>query len=441
MRRLDYRHPNFEAELTALLSSRHDPSVNPDVELRVRSILSDVKNGGDRALVRWTAELDRTNATSMADLTVVGDRLTAARERLGSRLVADLEVAAERIRVFHQRQAEASWSLTTEDGVRLGHRVVPLAAVGVYVPGGTAAYPSSVLMNVIPAKVAGVERIVMVTPAPDGQVSDGVLAAADIAGVDELYLVGGAQAVGALAYGTETIARVDSIVGPGNQWVATAKRQVFGICDIDMIAGPSELCVVATRDGGATVGQLAADLLSQAEHDTKAMVSFVSDDDGFVGEVCAEVERQAAALPRAAIAQASVRDFGVAITTPDLDIALAIADRIAPEHLELVIPDALAASERIRNAGAIFVGPHTPEAIGDYIAGPNHVLPTNGTARFSSALGVYDFVKRINVIRFTESALAELGPPTVRLAQLEGLEGHAESVRLRLKDRGGREGN
>ncbi|MFT7622762.1 MAG: histidinol dehydrogenase, partial [Myxococcota bacterium] len=410
MRHFDSTSPDFDQALGALLANRHDPAVDPSVEARVRGILAEVRQEGDEALVRWTNELDRADFTSVASLTVDQAAMDAARERVGAQVVADLQVAAERIRMFHRRQREESWSITTEDGVRLGHRVVPLAAVGVYVPGGTAAYPSSVLMNVIPARVAGVERIVMVSPAPGGVIPDGVLAAASVAGVDELYAVGGAQAVGALAFGTQSIAAVDKIVGPGNIWVATAKRQVFGTVDIDMIAGPSELCVVATSNGGATPAQLAADLLSQAEHDPLAMVSLVSPDRGLIESVTGEVARQAAAMPRSAIAQAAIRDYAISVLTPDIETALAVADRIAPEHLELVIVDADAAAERIRNAGAIFVGPHTPEAIGDYIAGPNHVLPTNGTARFSSALGVYDFIKRINVIRFSRAALETLGP-------------------------------
>ena len=432
MRLLDSAEPGFDAQLSALLASRHDPAVDGSVEARVREIVAEVRAEGDAALVRLTRELDRADVSTMAELEVGREERRAALATVGDQVIDDLRLAAERIRIFHARQLEESWSLETEDGVKLGHRVVPLRAVGVYVPGGTAAYPSSVLMNVIPARVAGVDEVVMVTPAPGGVLPPAVLAAAEIAGVDRVFRLGGAQAVAALTWGTETVPRVDKIVGPGNQWVATAKRQVFGAVDIDMIAGPSELCVVATPGGGASPAILAADLLSQAEHDPRAMVSFVSPDRGLVAAVMAEVAAQAAKLPRAVIAEASVRDLGCAVVCASVDEALEVADRIAPEHLELVIEDAERYAETIRNAGAIFCGPHTPEAVGDYVAGPNHVLPTNGTARFSSALGVYDFVKRINVIRFSAEGLRALGPATMRLAELEGLHAHADSVRRRL---------
>ena len=432
MQLLDTSQPDFDAVLGRLLSARHDPSVDRAVEDRVRHIVQDVRTRGDVALLEWTRELDSVDVETARELVVTPDEIAAAVAEVGEQVIADLRLAATRIRVFHQRQREESWSLETEEGIKLGHRVVPLRAVGVYVPGGTAAYPSSVLMNVIPAHVAGVDEIVMVTPTPGGRTPPAVLAAAHVAGVTTIIRVGGAQAVAALAYGTHTVPRVDKIVGPGNQWVATAKRQVFGVVDIDMIAGPSELCVVATNAGGATPAVLAADLLSQAEHDTQAMISFVSPDADLVEAVRAQVAAQVEELPRADIARASVANFGVCIHTRDLDEALAVADRIAPEHLELVVEDAEGCAARIRNAGAIFCGPHTPEAVGDYIAGTNHVLPTNGTARFSSALGVYDFQKRINLIRFSAEGLRALGPACVRLAELEGLEAHAASVRRRL---------
>ncbi|MFT5430255.1 MAG: histidinol dehydrogenase [Myxococcota bacterium] len=432
MKKLDSRTSSFAAELDAIIGARQNPGAPGDVTATVHRIIADVRDRGDEALVEYTRKFDRSQV-SAGELLIDRAARKAALAEVGPEVEADLRLAAKRIEVFHRRQKESSWSFETEDGIRLAQRVVPLRAVGVYVPGGTASYPSSVLMNVIPARVAGVDRIVMVTPAPDDELAPVVLAAAEIAGVDEVVRVGGAQAVAALAYGTERVPRVDKIVGPGNQWVAEAKRQVFGRVDIDMIAGPSELCVVATRSGGATVEQLAADLLSQAEHDTEAMVSLLSDDETLIDEVMAAVERQAAALPRAAIAQASIADYGVAILVGDIDEAMAIAERIAPEHLELVLPDADARAETVRNAGAVFCGPHTPEAIGDYLAGPNHVLPTNGTARFSSPLGVYDFVKRLNVIRFSRAGLQALGPVAARLADLEGLTAHAESVRTRLR--------
>ena len=432
MQRLQIGDDDFETRLAALLSDRHDPEPDPRVEARVREIIASVRSDGDVALQRLTHELDRWDPGDPATLVIGPERLARAAEAVGPRALDDLQLAADRIRRFHARQREESWSLETEDGVLLGHRTIPLRSVGVYVPGGTAAYPSSVLMNVVPARVAGVEQIVMVTPTPDARISEVVLAAAHVAGVERVIRIGGAQAVAALAFGTPSVPRVDKIVGPGNRWVAAAKRQVFGVVDIDMIAGPSELCVVATSDGGASPAHLAADLLSQAEHDRRAMVSVISPDRVLLDRVCGEVARQCDVLPRRSIAAASVADYGVAIETGTLEEAIAVAERIAPEHLELVIPNPLVVANRIRNAGAIFCGPHTPEAVGDYIAGPNHVLPTSGTARFSSALGVYDFVKRVNVIRFSRRGLAELGPAAARLADLEGLEGHARSIRLRL---------
>lgn len=434
MKILNSTHSDFAGQLRRTLASRHDPAIDRGVEERVAGIIASIKDEGDAALMRWTNDLDRRSVTSIEQLEVSASAIAEALATVGEQVLADLRLAADRIRTFHQRQRESSWAYETEDGVYLGHRTVPLRAVGLYVPGGTAAYPSSVLMNAVPARVAGVDHVVMVTPAPGGVVPPAVLAAASIAGVDRIFSIGGAQAIAALAHGTATVPRVDKIVGPGNQWVASAKRQVFGLVDIDMIAGPSEVCVVATADGGATPAQLAADLLSQAEHDTEAMASFVSPDRDLVDAVIAEVHAQAAALPRSRIAQASIRDWGLAVVTSTLKEALEVAEFIAPEHLELVIPGALEAAQSVRSAGAIFCGPHTPEAVGDYIAGPNHVLPTNGTARFASPLGVYDFVKHINVLRFSRQGIETLGPPTARLADLEGLAGHAASVRRRLED-------
>lgn len=434
MKILNAADSDFAGQLRRTLAARHDPAIDRSVEERVAGIIESVKDQGDAALIRWTNDLDRRDVTSIDQLEVSSETIAAARETVGAQVLADLTLAANRIRTFHLRQRESSWAYETEDGVYLGHRTVPLRVVGLYVPGGTAAYPSSVLMNAVPARVAGVDQVVMVTPAPDGVVPPAVLAAASIAGVDKVFSIGGAQAIAALAHGTQTVPRVDKIVGPGNQWVASAKRQVFGLVDIDMIAGPSEVCVVATWDGGATPAQLAADLLSQAEHDTQAMASFVSPERDLVEAVLAEVYSQAAALPRSKIAEASIRDWGLAVVTRTLEEALEIAESIAPEHLELVIPGALEAAQSFRSAGAIFCGPHTPEAVGDYIAGPNHVLPTNGTARFASPLGVYDFVKHVNVLRFSQQGIQTLGPPTARLADLEGLAGHAGSVRRRLED-------
>ncbi len=432
MRRLTTTDADFTRVLTELTRLRHDPSAAPEVVDRVREILGQVARAGDAALLQWTRALDRWEPRDAQALLVTDSQRSAALDAVGSDVRRDLELAAQRIRRFHVRQRELAWSFETEDGVRLGQRVIPLAAVGVYVPGGTAAYPSSVLMNVVPARVAGVGEIVMVTPSPDGRLSDVVVAAAAIAGVDVIVRVGGAQAIGALARGTETVPRVDKIVGPGNAWVAEAKRQVFGQVAIDMIAGPSEVVIVATRDGGASPEALAADLLAQAEHDARAMATLLSPDAALLEAVAASVAEQLERLPRRAIAGAALRDFGLLIHTRDVDDAMRIAELLAPEHLEIVTPDAEARAETVRNAGAIFVGPHSPEALGDYVLGPNHVLPTNGTARFSSPLGVTDFVKRTNILRVSRAGLEALGPVAVRLARLEGLTAHAESVSVRL---------
>jgi len=429
---LDATAPDFESRFGPLLESRADSAPDSAMLERVRDILGAIQRSGDAALLSLTAELDRWQPSQIQGLRVTVAERDAALERIGRTARQDLQLAHDRITTFHRRQRERDWSFETEDGVYLAQRTIPLRRVGLYAPGGLAAYPSSVLMNAVPARVAGVDELVLVSPTPDGRLNDAVIAAAAIAGIDEIYRIGGAQAVAALAFGTKTIAKVDAIVGPGNAWVATAKREVFGRVRIDAIAGPSELCVVATRAGGASAALLAADLLSQAEHDELAMVSLLGPERDFLEEIVAEVKVQAAALPRAAIAQASVARYGVAVHTRSVDDALALAERIAPEHLELVIPDAERHAATFRSAGAIFCGPNTPEALGDYIAGPNHVLPTNGTARFFSPLGVSDFVKRSNVIRVSRAALATLGPPTVRLAELEGLEGHAASVRRRL---------
>ncbi len=433
MHTLDTRQSDFDTRFELFLSSRNDPEPDSSVETRVREIVSAVRQDGDDALMRLTQELDHWTPTHPNELRASEAEIANACDTVGAIVLDDLRLAAERIEQFHRRQRESNWHLETEDGILLGQRTVPLQAAGLYVPGGTAAYPSSVLMNAVPARVAGVQRLVMVTPTPHGVVNPVVLAAAHIAGVDDVFRIGGAQAVAALANGTATVPRVDKIVGPGNQWVATAKRQVFGQVAIDSIAGPSEICVVASPEGGATPDELAADLLSQAEHDAKAMSVFVTSDEPLMKAVQAAMERQLDTLPRAAIARAALRDYGLCILTRNDQDSIAIANRIAPEHLELVLENPLMWAEKITTAGAIFCGPHTPEAVGDYIAGPNHVLPTNGTARFFSPLGVYDFTKRLNVIRFSREGLKTLGPATARLADLEGLDAHANSVRLRLQ--------
>ena len=425
--RLDAAAAGFEAAFTTLLNSKREAAA--DVDAVVAAIIADVRRRGDAALIDYTTRFDRL-ALTPATLRIPAAEIDAAVAACDAETVAALELAAARITDYHRRQKPEDLDYRDPVGVRLGHRWTAVEAAGLYVPGGTAAYPSSVLMNALPAKVAGVERLVMTVPTPDGVVAPLVLAAARLAGVTEVYRVGGAQAVAALAFGTATIGKVDKIVGPGNAYVAAAKRQVFGTVGIDMIAGPSEILVVADADNRPDF--IAADLLSQAEHDTAAQSILITDDAGFAAAVAAAVEEQLKALPRAAIARASWESHGAIIIVARLGDALPLIDRIAPEHLELAVadPDALAA--RVRNAGAIFLGRYTPEAIGDYLAGPNHVLPTARSARFSSGLSVLDFMKRSSLISCDAAALAAIGPAAVRLAEAEGLHAHARSVALRL---------
>jgi len=425
--RLDSGAKRFEAAFAALLDSKREAAA--DVDAVVAAIIADVRERGDAALIDYTKRFDRL-ALTPETLRIPASEVDAAVAACDAETVAALELAAERIADYHRRQKPEDLDYRDPVGVRLGHRWTAVQAAGLYVPGGTAAYPSSVLMNALPAKVAGVERLVMVVPTPGGVVAPLVLAAARLAGVTEIYRVGGAQAVAALAFGTETIGKVDKIVGPGNAYVAAAKRQVFGTVGIDMIAGPSEILVVA--DGENRPDLIAADLMSQAEHDTAAQSILITDDVGFADAVAEAVETHLKALPRTAIARESWEAHGAIITVGSLDDAVALIDRIAPEHLELAVadPDALAA--RVRNAGAIFLGRYTPEAIGDYLAGPNHVLPTARSARFSSGLSVLDFMKRSSLIACDADALAIIGPAAVRLAQAEGLDAHAQSVALRL---------
>ena len=417
--RLNTTQSDFDSALAQLLA--WDDSVDHQVNESVRHILHEVKTRGDAAVLEFTAKFDRLDVGSMAELEMDKSRLQAALDRIPQDQREGLEKAAERIRDYHERQNQQSWQYQDEDGTVLGQKVTPLDRAGLYVPGGKAAYPSSVLMNAIPAKVAGVSEVIMVVPTPDGVVNDMVLAAAAIAGVDRVFTIGGAQAVAALAYGTDTVPSVDKIVGPGNAYVAAAKRQVFGTVGIDMIAGPSEILVVADADNRPDF--IAADLLSQAEHDTAAQSILITDDAGFADAVEAEVAKQLQALPRTAIAQESWQAHGAVITVAGLDDSLPLIDRIAPEHLELAVADPDALAQRVRNAGAIFLGRYTPEAIGDYLAGPNHVLPTARSARFSSGLSVLDFMKRSSLISCDAA---------VRLAQAEGLDAHAQSVALRL---------
>jgi histidinol dehydrogenase len=425
--RLDSAALAFDSEFAALIAGKREAAA--DVDADVALIISDVASRGDAALVELTGKFDRLNLAP-SELRIPAAEIAAAAGSCDLATLAALRLAADRIESYHRRQMPEDMDYIDEQGIRLGARWTPVAAVGLYVPGGTASYPSSVLMNAIPAKVAGVERLVMTVPTPDGVLNPLVLAAAHLAGVDEIYRIGGAQAIAALAYGTGTIAAVDKIVGPGNAYVAAAKRRVFGIVGIDMIAGPSEILVVADRHNDPA--WVAADLLSQAEHDPAAQSILITDDAGFADAVAAAVERHLENLPRKAIAGASWHAHGAIITVRDWAEAVPLIDRVAPEHLELMIDDADDVAMRIRNAGAIFLGRHTPEAIGDYVAGTNHVLPTARSARFSSGLGVLDFMKRTSLVRCDEAGLAAIGPAAELLARAEGLDAHATSIAIRL---------
>jgi len=429
--RLDARSPDFAARFDAFLRLRRDSGV--EVDATVKRILQAVHDRGDAALLEYTEELDGHRATPEG-LRIPQDELKTAVDRCEPETIAALELARERIAAFHRRQLPEDLDETDELGIRMGHRWMAIDAVGLYVPGGTAAYPSSVLMNAVPARVAGVKRLVMVVPTPRGQANSLVLAAAHVAGVDEVYRVGGAQAVGALAYGTETIAPVDKIVGPGNAYVASAKRQVFGVVGIDTIAGPSEVLIVADSTNRPEV--IAADLLAQSEHDTKAQAILISDDGDWAEAVARAVDSHLQRLPRSEIAARSWHDYGAVIRVASLEDAPALVDRVAPEHLELSVADPDALMRRIHHAGAIFLGGHTPEVIGDYVAGPNHVLPTDRAARFSSGLSVLDFMKRSSILACPPAGLKAIGPAAVTLARAEGLDAHALSVALRLGEEG-----
>ena len=395
----------------------------------MRGIIDAVIAHGDRALAEFTAKFDRIDLAKIG-LKVTAAEIDAAEKASNPEALAALKLARDRIEAYHQRQKPKDERYTDALGVELGAKWTAIEAVGLYVPGGTAAYPSSVLMNAVPAKVAGCPRLVMVVPAPDGKLEPLVLAAAKLAGVDEIYRVGGAQAVAALAYGTETIAPVAKIVGPGNAYVAAAKRVVFGKVGIDMIAGPSEVLILADNTGNAD--WIAADLLAQAEHDASAQSILITDDPDLAAQVEKAVESQLKTLPRAAVASASWRDFGAIILVPKLADAVPLVDQLAPEHLEIAAVDAEALTARIRNAGAIFIGAHTPEAIGDYVAGSNHVLPTARSARFSSGLNVLDFMKRTSILKCGPDQLRALGPAAIALGEAEGLGAHARSVAIRL---------
>ncbi|WP_371037957.1 histidinol dehydrogenase [Rhodosalinus sp. FB01] len=424
---LDTAEHDFEAAFAALLEAKREDSA--DVDAAVAAIIADVRARGDAALVELTARFDRLELTPDR-LAFTPEEIEAECARVTPEERAALELAAERIRAYHARQMPEDASWTDPEGATLGWRWRPVAAAGLYVPGGLASYPSSVLMNAVPAKTAGVGRLAITVPTPDGKANPLVLMAARIAGVDEIYRVGGAQAIAALAYGTETIRPVDKITGPGNAYVAAAKRRVFGRVGIDMIAGPSEILVIA--DGDNDPDWIALDLLSQAEHDESAQALLVTTDAAFGRAVAAAVDRRLETLERRAIAGASWRDFGAIVTVRDLAEAARLADRIAPEHLELCVADPEALSARITNAGAVFLGQWTPEAIGDYVGGPNHVLPTARSARFSSGLSVLDFLKRTTTARMTPEALRAIGPAAERLARAESLEAHGLSVAARL---------
>ena len=430
--RLDNRQDGFEQGFAALLASKREATV--DVADTVSSIIADVRARGDAALLELTAKFDGLQAASMAELAVPRAEIDAALQGLTPALRDSLETAASRIRAFHERQRPQGFDFTDDDGVGLGMRYSPVDAAGLYVPGGKAAYPSSVLMNAIPAEVAGVPRRVIVVPAPQGYVSPMVLAAAGIAGVDEIWRVGGAQAVAALAYGTASIRPVDKIVGPGNAFVAAAKRQVYGAVGIDSIAGPSEILVIADADNDPA--WIAADLLSQAEHDEAAQAILITDDAGFADAVEAAVATTLKTLERAAVAGQSWQDNGAIITVGSMQEMPELANRIAAEHLELAVAEPRRWLDEIRHAGAVFLGRYTPEAIGDYVAGPNHVLPTARTSKFSSGLGVADFMKRTTTVECDAGSFARIAPAGVELANAEGLGAHALSMTIRMNSRG-----
>jgi len=428
--RLDANSEDFEARLRVLLD--WESVSNQQVADTVAAILADVKVNGDEALLKYSNQFDELGAASVEELVIPQERLEASLARISDEQRQALEAAAQRVRSYHEHQKQDSWSYTEADGTVLGQQVTAMERVGLYVPGGKASYPSSVLMNAIPAKVAGVDEVVMVVPTPKGEANDMVFAAAAIAGVDKVITVGGAQAVAALAYGTACVPKVDKIVGPGNIFVATAKRAVFGAVAIDMIAGPSEILVVC--DGGTNPDWIAMDLFSQAEHDEQAQSILISTDADFLGEVQASVDKLLPTLVRESIARVSMVERGAFILVDDLEQAVAVANRIAPEHLELSVENPEALLPKVRHAGAIFMGRYTAEALGDYCAGPNHVLPTSGTARFSSPLGVYDFQKRSSIINCSAQGASELGKIASVLARGESLEAHARSAEYRIQN-------
>lgn len=430
MKHLSTQSENFQAELKALLA--FETAQDPKIDQTVADICFDVQKRGDAALVEYTNRFDGTAAQNMADLTLTQADLKAAFERIPADVQSALKTAAARVESYHQRQKMESWSYTDEDGTLLGQQITPLDRVGIYVPGGKAAYPSSVIMNAMPAHVAGVKEIIMVVPTPKGERNDIVLAAAYVAGVTKIFTVGGAQAIAALAYGTETVPQVDKITGPGNAYVAAAKRRVFGVVGIDMVAGPSEILVIA--DGSTPAEWVAMDLFSQAEHDEIAQAILIATSQDYLNEVQAAMNKLMEEMPRRAIIEASLANRGAFILARDLDDACEVANYIAPEHLEMSVENAEAWAKKIRHAGAIFMGKYTSESLGDYCAGPNHVLPTSRTARFSSPLGTYDFQKRTSLIQVSEDGAQKLGKIASILAHGEMLTAHARAAEMRLKD-------
>ncbi len=428
MKFLDITDKDFDGQFAAILGRGEESG--RDVEQVVLDIIADVRNRGDAAVLEYTGRFDRLDAASVTELEVTDDEIDEAVARCSPEDLAALKLAVERVARFHEKQKQQTWISTEEPDVMLGQMITPLSRVGIYVPGGKACYPSSVIMNAVPAKVAGVPDVIMVVPSPDGEINPHVLAAARLSGVDRIFRIGGAQAVAALAYGTAMIPKVDKITGPGNIYVATAKKLVFGQVGIDMIAGPSEILVI--NDGSGNPAHLAADLLSQAEHDELASSILITTSRKFGEAVAGEVEKQLKGLSRESIARKSWESYGAVIIAGSLTEAIEFSNRIAPEHLELAVSDPFAILPQIKNAGAIFMGHFTPEAAGDYLAGPNHTLPTGGTARFFSPLSVDDFVKKSSIVYFSREGLNRLGDDIVRIAGLEGLEAHGKSVSIRL---------
>jgi histidinol dehydrogenase len=430
MQRIDTQSSDFEAQIKEVVFPAHSTDVDLKIQTKVSNIITKIRQDGDAALIEFTKRFDNNGVGSASELKIAPHKITHSLELIDAQSIADLQLAIERISRFHQKQLVQDWFYTDEQGVLLGQRVLPIESVGVYVPGGKACYPSSILMNVIPAQVAGVQQISLVTPAMNGELNPIILATAALLGIENIYQIGGAQAVAALAYGTETVPGVDKITGPGNAYVAEAKRQVFGAVGIDMIAGPSEVVIIADKSANPT--HLAIDLFAQAEHDELARAILISDNQEILDKTVEAIEHEITKMPRQAIIRESLKNHGAFIKTQNLDESIEISNQIAPEHLELCIDSAEEVMTKVQSAGAIFLGKHTPEAFGDYLAGSNHILPTSRSARFSSPLGVYDFQKRSNYIQANASAAQQLFPTVSRLAKVEGLHAHSLSCDLRV---------